>query len=99
MRKIKELFTSKSLCGKTIIQFYLWFAASFVYYVLTLNTDVLMPGDLYVNFTVSGLIEFPAYVLSAVTIRRIGRRLPLAMTYFISGLFLLATLVCDNGLV
>jgi hypothetical protein len=36
---------------------YVWFTASFVYYGLTLNSDVLIPGDLYVNFAVGGLVS------------------------------------------
>ena len=43
----------------------------------------LIPGDIYVNTLVSGLIEFPAYGLCIVLLSKLGRRSPLAFMYFL----------------
>lgn len=46
---------------------------SMVYYGLSLNTGNL-GGDFYVNFTISGLVEFPAYTLCIILLDRVGRK-------------------------
>ena len=43
------------------------------YYGLSLNTGNLS-GDFYLNFFLSGLVEFPAYTLCLVFLDRIGRK-------------------------
>ncbi len=71
---------------KTLIQWFLWFTCSFVYYGLTLNTGTLIPGgDLHINFMVSGLIEFPAYALTIIVLLFFGRRVPLSGMLFLTG--------------
>ena len=44
-----------------------------VYYGLSLNTGNL-GGNFYLNFTISGLVEFPAYTLCILLLDRIGRK-------------------------
>ena len=83
---------------KTLIQMYVWFTASFVYYGLTLNSDTLIPGDLYVNFAVGGLVEFPAYILTTLLLHFIGRRYPQSASYILCGLALLFNLASPTGL-
>ena len=83
---------------KTLILMYVWFTASFVYYGLTLNSDTLIPGDLYVNFAVAGLVEFPAYILTTLLLRFIGRRYPQSASYILCGLALLFNLASPTGL-
>jgi len=43
------------------------------YYGLSLNTGNLS-GDFYLNFFLSGLVEFPAYTLCLVLLDRTGRK-------------------------
>ncbi|XP_063405037.1 organic cation transporter protein-like [Mytilus trossulus] len=43
------------------------------YYGLSLNTGNLS-GDFYLNFFLSGLVEFPAYTLCLVLLDRVGRK-------------------------
>ena len=63
-----------------------------VYYGLTLNADSLIPGNVYINFSVGGLIEFPCYFLCILVLHYFGRRIPLALMFLSTGLFLLMTL-------
>ena len=74
---IFDLFKTPNLRKNTLIQYFNWFTTAFVYYGLTLNADTLIPGNVYINFCVSGLIEFPAYILCLVVIHFLGRRIPL----------------------
>jgi len=46
---------------------------SMVYYGLSLNSGNL-GGNFYVNFTISGLVEFPAYTLCILLLDRVGRK-------------------------
>ena len=61
-----DLFKTSNLRKNTLIQYFNWFTTAFVYYGLTLNADTLIPGNMYLNFCVSGLIEFPAYIFCLV---------------------------------
>jgi len=54
-------------------------------------------GDLYINFAVGGLLEFPAYILTTLLLMFVGRRFPQAATYIIGGLALLFTLAVPSG--
>lgn len=92
-----DLFKTPNLCKNTLIQYFNWFAASFVYYALTLDSGTLIPGDIYVNFAVSGLIEFPAYTLSIFLLYYLGRRGPLAFMYYLLGGSLLLSLAMPNA--
>lgn len=46
---------------------------SMVYYGLSLNSGSLA-GDFYLNFFLTGLVEFPAYTLCLVLLDRTGRK-------------------------
>ncbi len=61
-----DLFRTPNLRKNTLIQYFNWFTASFVYYGLTFDSGSIVPGNIYINFLVSGLIEFPAYALCLV---------------------------------
>ncbi|XP_061193507.1 organic cation transporter protein-like isoform X1 [Saccostrea echinata] len=68
-----HLFTSRVLFVRTIIIFLNWCVVSMVYYGLSLNSGNLA-GDFYLNFFLTGLVEFPAYTLCLVLLDRIGRK-------------------------
>lgn len=42
-------------------------------------------GNIYIDFLISGLVEFPAAFLILFTIERIGRRLPFAAANIVAG--------------
>lgn len=45
----------------------------------------ILGGNVYIDFLISGLVEFPAAFLILFTIERIGRRLPFATANFVAG--------------
>ena len=53
---ILALFRTPNLLKNTLIQYFNWFTASFVYYALTFNSGTLFPGNIYINTLISGLI-------------------------------------------
>ena len=92
-----DLFKTSNMLKITLIQSYIWFTASLVYYGLTLNSDVLIPGDLYINFAVCGLLEFPGYIFSALMLIFLGRKIPLSALLFVAGIALLVTVAVPTG--
>ncbi|XP_033741750.1 uncharacterized protein LOC117328333 [Pecten maximus] len=82
--RLWHLFTSRVLLIRTLIIFFNWGVVSLVYYGLSLNTGNL-GGDFYVNFLLTGLVEFPAYALCLVLLDRVGRRLLHASCMIVGG--------------
>ncbi|GIY87638.1 organic cation transporter protein [Caerostris darwini] len=80
-----DLLRTPGLWQMTLNIFFLWFVNSFVYYGLSYNTNE-MAGDPFVNFAICGAVEFPAYFLTPLAIRSLGRKYPLAGTMIIGGL-------------
>ena len=66
------------------------FANSLVYYGLSLNTGSL-EGEPHLMLFVSGMIEVPAYLISAGMIDRFGRRPIISLCLFIGGGACIAT--------
>ena len=83
---------------KSLISFFLWFTCSFVYYALTLNVGTLFPGDIYLNFFLSGVIEVPLLPLVVFVLVRFGRRPLLFTGLFLGFLSLVASIFVPEGL-
>uniref|UniRef100_A0A3B4B4I9 Solute carrier family 22 member 3 n=1 Tax=Periophthalmus magnuspinnatus TaxID=409849 RepID=A0A3B4B4I9_9GOBI len=62
----------------------IWFTSAVVYQGLIMRLGIL-GGNVYIDFLISGLVEFPAAFLILFTIERIGRRLPFATANFVAG--------------
>ena len=60
-----------------------------VYYGLSMNASSLA-GDLFTNFTLLSVAEFPGYLLSYLGMCLVGRRATLAASLLIGGLACLA---------
>ncbi|CAL1284203.1 unnamed protein product [Larinioides sclopetarius] len=76
----------------TIIIFFCWFINSYIYYVLSWNTNDL-GGDPYWNFFFIGAVEVPEVIIYIFLCRRIGNRRGLAIANVLSGVSLIV-LVC-----
>ncbi|GIY89426.1 organic cation transporter protein [Caerostris extrusa] len=63
---------------------YLWFVNAFLYYVFSYNTNDLA-GDPYLNFFISGFIEFPSYLFVFWGIKKWGRRPILILCMAVGG--------------
>ena len=89
-KTIIDLLRSPNMRGKTLILFYNWFVNAFAYFGLSLNMGQLTGGtNIYFNFTMSGLLEIPAYLAGLVILQYCGRRVP----YFVSMLLCGVSLV------
>ena len=51
----------------------------------------------YINFFISGAVEFPAYLFCQLTLHYIGRRWSLAGTMVVGGISLLCILAVPKG--
>lgn len=64
---------------------------SMTYYGLSLNTGNL-GGDFYVNFLISGVVEFPAYTLCLLLLDRWGRKKCHCSAMLLGGIACLCTI-------
>ncbi|GBO35488.1 Organic cation transporter protein, partial [Araneus ventricosus] len=93
---ILDLFRTPGLWQMTLIIYFTWFSGLFVYYGLSYNTNELA-GDPFVNFALSGAVEFPAYFLTMFAIYSKGRKIPMVITTGIGGLACLLTYPLPSG--
>ncbi|XP_022293454.2 organic cation transporter protein-like [Crassostrea virginica] len=86
-----HLFTSRVLFVRTLVIFVNWCVVSMVYYGLSLNSGNLA-GDFYLNFFLTGLVEFPAHTLCLVLLDRTGRKKLLCACMVLGGLACICTI-------
>lgn len=83
-----DLFRYPNLRKKTLIIFLDWLVNNCTYYGLSWNTNNL-GGNHLLNFVLSGLVEYPAYVFLLLTLNRWGRRNILCGCMIVAGASLL----------
>ncbi|XP_030053922.1 solute carrier family 22 member 3 [Microcaecilia unicolor] len=74
----------------TLILMYAWFTSAIVYQGLIMRLGIVS-GSLYIDFFISAIVELPAAILILLTIDRIGRRLPFALSNLGAGVACLIT--------
>ncbi|KAG7509262.1 solute carrier family 22 member 2-like [Solea senegalensis] len=79
-----DLIRTPNMRKHTLILSFNWFTSAVVYQGLIMRLGIL-EGNIYIDFLISGLVEFPAAFLILFTIERIGRRLPFASANIIAG--------------
>nr|XP_006825792.1 PREDICTED: organic cation transporter protein-like [Saccoglossus kowalevskii] len=89
------LFKTPNLRNRTINICYNWFAISFVYYGLSLNTAALGTNP-YTAFLVSGAVEIPAYLLCWFLLDKVGRRWLLCSFNVLGGIALIISVPPEN---
>ncbi|XP_064644038.1 organic cation transporter protein-like [Lineus longissimus] len=87
---IKVIFQNTKLRMFTIMICVAWFMNVFIFYGLTLST-ASFPGNRFVNYALSILVELPAYSSCIYILRRFGRRIPLMVFYITAGVSLFFT--------
>lgn len=68
-----------------------------IYYGISLFIPSLAADD-YLSFFVSGAVEIPGYLVAQLSIRYLGRRLPLCVAMVVGGLALLITLAVPESM-
>ena len=97
-RTVLDLFRYENMRIKTVILYYNWFVNSFAYYGLSLNMGQLTGGsNVYMNFTISGLLEIPAYGAAIVILLYWGRRIPYFVSILLCGVSLLSIVCLPSG--
>ena len=97
-RTIIDLMKSPNLRTKTLILFYNWFVNAFAYFGLSLNMGQLTGGtNIYFNFTMSGLLEIPAYIAAMIILRYCGRRVPYFVSMLLCGVSLISIILIPRG--
>ncbi|KAL1770446.1 solute carrier family 22 member 1 [Sigmodon hispidus] len=79
-----DLFRTPNLRKHTLILMYLWFSCAVLYQGLIMHVGAT-GGNLYLDFFYSALMEFPAAIIILVTIDRVGRIYPTAISNLMSG--------------
>ncbi|KAM5164599.1 solute carrier family 22 member 3 [Mantella aurantiaca] len=74
----------------TLILMYAWFTSAVIYQGLVMRLGIVS-GSLYTDFFISAVVELPAAVLILITIDRIGRKLPFALSNAGAGIACLIT--------
>lgn len=91
------LFRTPYLRFKSILIFFNWFIISGAYYGLSWSTKSL-GGNLYLNFIISGAVEFPACIFLIFTLNRWGRKVILSGSMILCALSLLTSLIIPKSL-
>ncbi|CAH2084574.1 unnamed protein product [Euphydryas editha] len=87
--KMRDILASKETMIRLAVTSFCFFASSFTYYGLMVQS-VLLPGNKYTNFILSSLTAFPGDFLAFVCFKRFGRNISLQGAYVASALFLIA---------
>ncbi|XP_070558189.1 organic cation transporter protein-like [Ptychodera flava] len=83
-----DIFRTPRLRFRALIMCFNWFACSFVYYGISLNTDQI-GNNPYTTFILAGLVEIPGRLLAWGLLQVIGRRWSLCGFAFVGGLALI----------
>ena len=93
-RTMIDLMRSSNMRSKTLILFYNWFVNAFAYFGLSLNMGQLTGGaNIYLNFTLGGLLEIPAYMAALLILQRWGRRVPYFVSMLLCGISLISIML------
>uniref|UniRef100_A0A1A7YLX5 Solute carrier family 22 member 3 n=1 Tax=Iconisemion striatum TaxID=60296 RepID=A0A1A7YLX5_9TELE len=87
---LMDLVRTPNMRKHTFILMFNWFTSAVVYQGLIMRVGIA-GGNVYIDFFISSLVEFPAAFFIILTIERIGRRLPFAAANIVAGVSCLAT--------
>lgn len=71
---IAHLFKSKILLFRFVLCSFCWITCTFLFYGISLNS-VSLAGNPYLDFTLTSMVEIPAYFFTYLVVDRLGRRL------------------------
>lgn len=70
---IANLVKSKILLFRFVLCSFCWITCTFLFYGISLNS-VSLAGNSYLDFTLTSLVEIPAYFFTYLVVDRVGRR-------------------------
>ncbi|XP_059211905.1 solute carrier family 22 member 2-like isoform X2 [Centropristis striata] len=85
-----DLVRTPNMRKNTLILMFNWFTSAVVYQGLIMRVGIT-GGNVYLDFLLSALVEFPSAFLILLTIERIGRRVPFAAANIVAGASCLIT--------
>ncbi|XP_071997094.1 solute carrier family 22 member 2 isoform X2 [Engystomops pustulosus] len=91
-----DLFRTPQIRKYTLILMYIWFSCAVIYQGLIMHMGSTS-SNIYFDFFISALVEFPAALIIIITVDRIGRRYPWAVACIITGLTCLVTAFMPEG--
>ncbi|XP_053315803.1 solute carrier family 22 member 2 [Spea bombifrons] len=91
------LFRTPQIRKHTFILMYIWFTCAVVYQGLIMHMGSTS-GNLYFDFSISALVEFPSALIIILTVERIGRRYPWAIGCIVTGIACLVSAFISNEL-
>ncbi|XP_069811058.1 solute carrier family 22 member 2-like [Dendropsophus ebraccatus] len=80
-----DLFRTPQIRKYTLILMYIWFSCAVIYQGLIMHMGSTS-SNIYFDFFISALVEFPSALIIIFTVERIGRRYPWAVACMITGL-------------
>ncbi|XP_046305336.1 solute carrier family 22 member 2 [Marmota monax] len=92
-----DLVRTPQIRKHTLILMYNWFTSSVLYQGLIMHMG-LAGDNVYLDFFYSALVEFPAAFIIILTIDRIGRRYPWAVSNMLAGVACLASIFIPDDL-
>ncbi|XP_075720576.1 solute carrier family 22 member 2 [Rhinoderma darwinii] len=91
-----DLVRTPQIRKYTFILMYIWFSCAVIYQGLIMHMG-RTSNNIYFDFFISALVEFPAALIIIVTVDRIGRRYPWALACIITGLTCIVTAFIPEG--
>lgn len=87
---VKEVIQSLPILFRFIICCICWISCTFLFFGITL-TSVTLAGNHYLDFTLTSLIEIPAYFVTYTIVDKLGRRWTQCSSFLLTGV---ASLIC-----
>ena len=83
-----DLFRTRRLAFKTLLQGFAWMVNGMVYYGISLAADEL-GGSLYLNYVMVSIVEFPSALLAIYFCDRVGRKKTCTFSLLLAGVLTL----------
>ncbi|XP_078378344.1 organic cation transporter protein-like [Oculina patagonica] len=93
MGNVLDLFRTKRMTHRTLVCWYAWLVNGMVYYGVAFSTPTL-GGNMYLNFFLSSIIEFPANYAGIWAMGRFGRKKPLVYCMIIAAIASVGAVLC-----
>lgn len=93
---VKEVFKSVPLLFRFFNCCICWITCAFLFYGITL-TSVTLAGNHYIDFTLTSLVEIPAYFATYAIVDKLGRRWTQCGSFLLTGLASLICIFADHG--